>query len=170
MKGILLLNVVGSLFILYLIARAVLIHRARKQCESIHKQPFQVKVKKGSWKDRMTIIFIILMFGCWIVGLIYYEMVQLSILYLAAIFGMTSFFPLFRQGKVGEKGIAIADRFISWKNVENLKLTSSKISDFHYPDGKLSLSTTEGKQFEIIVDKKYTEEVTRLLEVQKSAT
>lgn len=170
MKGIVLLNVIGGLFVLYLFVRAVLIHRARKQCESIHKKPFQIKVKKGSWNDRIHIILTLLMFGFWLVGLIYYEMIQLSILYFASIVGMTSFYSLFRHGKVGEKGIAIADRFISWKNVKNLQFESSKITDLHYPDGKLSINTTEGKQFDMIIDKQYADEVNHLLESKQNKT
>lgn len=167
MNGIIFLNVIGSLFILYLIVRAFLTRRARKQCQSFHKQPFQIKVKKGSWKDRMTIIFTLLMFACWIIGLLYYATVQLSILYLAAILGMHSFYPLFREGKIGEKGIAIADHFISWQHIDNLQLTTSKISDFHYPNEKLLINTTEGKQYELIIDKKHSEKVTQLLKVKK---
>lgn len=164
LKGIVLLNVIASFFVLYLMIRAVLTSRIRKKCEPIHKRPFQIKYQKTPWQDRITIIATLLMWGCWILGIIYYETVQMSFVYFAALVGMTTFYPLFRNGKIGEKGIAIADQFISWHGVADYELTWVPITDFQYPNGKLHVNTTEGKQYEIIVDKKYADEVTRLLE------
>lgn len=163
MNGLIILNGIGSLFILFIIWRALSIRQARKQCESLHKRPFQIKVSKGTWKDRLTVVFIVLSFGLWLIGLLYYETIDLGLLHFAAILGMTSFFPLFREGKVGHKGIAIAEHFIAWEDIDKASFTWTKPADFHYPNGTLSINTKDERQYDIIVDKQEAEKIEDML-------
>ncbi len=164
MTEIILLNAAGCFFLAYLTVRAISIARARKQCQPIHKRPFQVKPATSSWKDRLTIIAAIVLWGLWLLGIVFYDTIQLSLLYVAGLLGITTFFPFFRHGKLGHKGIAIADQLISWQDIDDIAFAWLKAADFHYPNGKLSFQTFDGQSFSIIIDKKDAAAIQHLLD------
>ncbi len=164
------LNGLAGLFLLYLVVQFFALLRVRKRCDSVHKQPFQIKKSQRSWQDIVTIIAIIIMFGCWLIGIAFFEFNQVFVPYFAAILGMTSFPQLFRHGKVGRNGIASGVHFIPWDEIETGSFQWLKLADFHYPDGKLIINTNEGKSFELIIIKKYADEVTSVLKSESILT
>lgn len=163
MISVILLNAIGSVFVLYLIIHAIRITSVRKKCKPIHKRPFSVERFNKSRKNRVVILSIIGLYGLWLYGILTYEPVQLFLLYFAAITGLTTYFPLFKQGKVGQDGIAISDTFISWQDVEHAEFIAPTISDTHYPNHTLSLSTKHGFCFRLIVDKEDVTKITPFL-------
>lgn len=163
MKTIILLNAAGSLFLLYLILQTIRTALVRKKSKPVHKQPFRIHQMNRSRKHIIVIICSVLLWTLWLYGIFQYEMYQLPLLYFAAITGLTIYYPLFRQGKVGKTGITIADTLIPWQDVENIEFISSKKSDFHYPNQKLTVYTKNGSHYSLIVDNENTDNIKQLL-------
>lgn len=163
MKSLVVINVVGGLFLLYLIICTIRIIRTRRKCSPVHKHPVHFEQYPKSRKHLVVIISIVILWGLCLFGIIYYELIKVLLLYLSAITGMTTYFPLFRQGKVGQHGIAIADTFIPWQDVERSEFIAPNLSDFHYPNHTLSVFTKNGLRYKLIVNKESTKRIAQLL-------
>lgn len=155
MNSIILLNVIGGLFILCLTLHFIFTAHVRKRCKPIHKRPFRIQRFDKSRKHGIAVVISgFVLWALWLYGIFYYEIAQLPLLYLAALVSLTAYFPLFRQGKVRQQGIAIAGTFITWQEVEHSELISPKISDVHYPDPTLLVSTKNGSSYSFIIDQR----------------
>lgn len=163
MKNVIVLNAAGGLFLLYLMIFMIRMFRIRKKCSPVHKHPVRVEQYPKSPKHLIAILSIVILWGLCLFGIIYYELIKVLLLYLSAIIGMTSYFPLFRQGKIGQHGIAIADTFIPWQDVEHAEITPPNLSDFHYPDHTLSVFTKKGSHYRLIVNKETLKPIAQLL-------
>ena len=160
------LNAIGAMFILATVLQCVKIRRAAKTCKPIHKHPVTVK---QTTKRRIERGFfaggVVLWIGV-VTGLFLFSIHQIAILYGAAIASLSSFYPLFRQGKIGENGIAVADRFIPWNEVEEHTLHWPPVTHADYPFGHLDLRTSSGSRFKLVVDNRDSKIIVRLLETK----
>lgn len=160
---LLVLNGLGCLFILFLIIKAIQIQRVIKQCQPIHKHGFKVSQSKKKLKKGFHIGGILCLWGLWIVGILMYSTIELIILYLAALMGMTSYYPLFNTGKIGERGVMIADWYIPWEQINNYSLQTLPVDHFHYPDAQLTLITNHQQTLGFIVRRKEIDQVSQLV-------
>lgn len=158
------LNGIGCLFIIYLITKAIQIHRTKRRCKPIHKQGFKATQPEKRMIFRLHIVSVLCLWGLWIFGITMYATSELILLYLAAILGVTTSYPIFNTGKVGERGVMIADFYIPWQKVNQYSLESLPISDFHYPSANLTLETDDEQTVEFIVDREKVDEINTLVE------
>jgi len=77
---------------------------------------------------------------------------------------------LFRYGKMGKKGISIADTFIPWEKIESCKLEWLPITHSFYPNGNLTLITNSQQQYVIVVEKEEEKAIGELLEKNNLGT
>lgn len=84
MKNVIVLNAAGGLFLLYLMIFMIRMFRIRKKCSPVHKHPVRVEQYPKSPKHLIAILSIVILWGLWVYGIFYYEMVQLPLLYLSA--------------------------------------------------------------------------------------
>ncbi|PWA10076.1 hypothetical protein DCC39_11830 [Pueribacillus theae] len=164
------LNGLGVLFIIYTIVQGIRVQLTIKRCEPIHKRPLRAKpLDKNKTNFWVFIIVAIVLWGGCLLGIAYFKLIQIMPIYFAAITALSSFATLFRQGKIGEKGIAVTDKFIRWEDVHSYTLDWFPITSSQYPNGRLIINTLSGQQYELIVEKEYKKEIGNLLESKSPA-
>ncbi|MGV3467070.1 MAG: hypothetical protein ACO1OT_17470 [Heyndrickxia sp.] len=160
---IVVVNVLASLFFLFTVFQIVRVKQTMKKCEPVHKRMFRVKGTGKWWRTRIFIIVIILYLALIILSLLSYHLISWVWLYISTLVGYSMFPTLFRYGKIGRKGVSIADSFIPWAEVESCELEQLPITHFFYPNGELKLSTNSQQRYVIIVDEKEESKVCELL-------
>lgn len=149
---------------LYILLQAVRTHRTMKKCEPIHKKFFRVKGTGKLLQTRLYVIVLILFAVTYFISVYSYGFRELILLDVSSVFGYTMFATLFRQGKIGEKGVSIAHIFIPWDDLHNAILEWLPITHSHYPNGELTLTTRSHQTYIIMVEKKYEKEISDLLQ------
>jgi len=157
-------NLLASLFFFYTVFQIVRVKKTMKQCDPVHKRVFRVKGTGKWWKTRIFTIAIILYLALFVFSLTSYHLRSLVWLYICILFGYSMFSTLFRYGKIGRRGVSIADLFIPWEQIENGKLEQLPVTHFFYPNAELTLTTNSQQRYIITVDKKEEDKVWELLE------
>ncbi|PKR85424.1 hypothetical protein [Heyndrickxia camelliae] len=167
---LLIINVFASLFILYIIFQFIRVRSAMKKCEPVHKKIFRVKGTGKWWKTRIFTAVLILFFALVIISLLSYNLTSLVWLYTSTLVGYTMFPSIFRYGKIGRKGVSVADSFIPWEKVESCAYKQLPTTHFFYPNGELTLTTRFQQQYIIIVNNNEEKPIFELLTKYKLAS
>ncbi|MBS4174867.1 hypothetical protein [Bacillus sp. FJAT-49736] len=167
---LIIINLLATIFILYLIFQFFRVRRTRIKCEPVHERSFRVKGTGKWWHTRIYIIVLGLYMVLVLLSLWFFNLRTLLFLYGSTMAGYWLFPTLFRYGKIGKKGVSIADIFIPWEDVEKVKLEWLPLSHSYYPNGELTLMNQSHQNYTILIEKTCEKEICNLLEKNNLVT